>query len=213
MNYGQARDLILKLLNQYTVAGEEYAVTYNNQQDYLNRIPALLNDAMMEIATTMKKIPATMNLNDLVCEERGHTLRFELPTDFYQFESGDTVRTKNGFTFHTNWYAQQGKRFLIIPKAEKPKDQSEYEITYYRYPTLLPEKPADSVPLDNDPETHTAAAYYAASFLVADDSAFLASMFMNKYEDKLAKMSRGISAEVHPTADSYLFSLWYNHES
>ena len=45
MKYGELRDQVLKLLNQYTVAGAPVAETYNNQADYLKRIPSFANDA------------------------------------------------------------------------------------------------------------------------------------------------------------------------
>ena len=69
MKYGELRDQVLKLLNQYTVAGYPVAETYNNQADYLKRIPAFANDAMMEIATTTRKIPVTIPLDFLPHEE------------------------------------------------------------------------------------------------------------------------------------------------
>ena len=93
MKYGELRDQVLKLLNQYTVAGDPVAETYNNQADYLKRIPAFANDAMMEIATTTRKIPVTIPLDFLPHEEFGEYLRYCLPADFYQFKSGDTLVT------------------------------------------------------------------------------------------------------------------------
>ena len=71
MNYGQVRDQVLKLLNQYSVAGDKVDGSYNNQADYLLRIPELVNDAMTEIATTARKIPTVLNLADLYQEDLG----------------------------------------------------------------------------------------------------------------------------------------------
>ena len=45
MTYGQVRDHVLMLLNQYTIAGSAVEPSYNNQQDYLARIPALVSTA------------------------------------------------------------------------------------------------------------------------------------------------------------------------
>ena len=89
MNYRMIREQVLKLLNQHPIAGTPVAATYNNQQDYLNRIPSLCNDAMMEIATTVRKLPATMTLEN--GEEIGDLVRYPMPDDFYQFCSGDTL--------------------------------------------------------------------------------------------------------------------------
>jgi hypothetical protein len=190
------------LLNQYTVAGTQVPSSYNNQQDYINRIPALANDAMREIATTMRKIPAQLDLADLEPEDLGEMLRYELPSDFYNFKSGGTsITTDDGTILHTSRYSYYGKKYILIPKAEA----GDYTITYFRYPTDLPEKPSDDVELDNEVETHDAAAYYVAAFLVIDDDAFKYAAFYNKYEDKLAKMGPGTSIEMLPVADAYGF--------
>ena len=96
MNYGQVRDQVLKLLNQYSIAGAQVSPSYNNQQDYLNRIPGLVNDAVMEIATTARKIPALIRLDDLEHEEKGKEIWYELPEDFYQLVSGSVVQAREG---------------------------------------------------------------------------------------------------------------------
>lgn len=201
MTYKWLKNQVLKLLNQYTMAGSPVADLYNNQQDYLERIPSLANDAIMEIATTVRKIQATMDLSMLPSEDIGEQIRYRLPTDFYQFKSGDTVITTDGKVLHTNQYSLHGQRFLIVPKTE----DGEYSITYYRYPVLLEEKPQDGDELDNTPETHFAIPFYVASFLVAHDEPFLCSLFMNKFTDKLQNMLPDITAEAHSTADAYAF--------
>ena len=201
MTFGQLRAQVLKLLNQYSIAGSLVADSYNNQQDYLNRIIGLANDAITEVATSARKIPALICLADLAEDERGAEVWYELPEDFYQLISGSVVTTREGVTLHTNVYAIQGRNYLVIPKEES----GAFSLVYYRYPTLLPEHPSDDVQLDNAPETHSAVAFYVASFLVAQDDSFLCSLFYNKYEDKLSKMSAGISAEVHPVGDAYQF--------
>lgn len=201
MTYGQVRDQILKLLNQYTVAGVKVAGSYNNQQDYLLRIPELVNDAMVEIATTARKIPATLRLGDLYREEQGEEVRYELPDDFYQFLSGSVVTLDGGRTLHTNCYSLQGRKYLLLPKSES----GDYTVTYYRYPVLLSESPQDDDELDNEPETHYAVACYVAGHLLAHDNLALSAMYHNAYEDKLAKMSSGLRAEVAPVRDTYSF--------
>lgn len=201
MNYGQVKDQALKLLNQYTIAGAKVVSSYNNQQDYIERIPALVNDAMLEIATTARKIPAMLNLGDLPYEQQGGQIRYELPDDFYQFVSGSVVTTQEGKVLHTNSYALHGRRCLIVPADEA----GPYTVCYYRYPVLLSEKPEDSDALDNEPETHFAIPFYVAAYLVDHDDMALCALFNNKYEDKLAKMSAGITTEVRPVDDVYQF--------
>ena len=200
MTYKWVRDQVLKLLNQYTMAGAPVANTYNNQDDYLNRIPSLANDAIMEIATTVKKIPATVRLADLYREEDdGENVRYRLPSNFFQLQTGSVVVTTDGRRLHTNVYQVEGRSYFLIPKDEV----GDYAITYYRYPALLPDAPPESTRLDNTEETHMAIPYYVAAFLVAGEDAFRCALFNNKYEDKLAKMSTGTFVEVAPVADVY----------
>ena len=201
MTYGQVRDQVLKLLNQYSVAGTLVPSSYNNQQDYLNRIPELVNDAMVEIATTARKIPALVRLADLEQEDRDNEVWYELPEDFYQLVSGSIVTTREGRTIHTNVYSLQGKSYLLIPK----KEVGNHSLVYYRYPTQLSGQPSEGELLDNEPETHFAIPFYVASFLVAQDDSFLCSLFYNKYEDKLAKMGLGVTAEIRSVEDVYGF--------
>jgi hypothetical protein len=58
MNYKWARDYTLELINQYSIAGAVTPESYNNQADYLARIPKMLNDAQIYVATTAGKIRA-----------------------------------------------------------------------------------------------------------------------------------------------------------
>ena len=204
MTFLQLQNHVLKLINQYSIAGSPVLNSYNNQQDYINRIASLANDAITEIATTARKIPVILDLADLIPEDTGKMLRYELPEDFYQFKTGDTLlTTEEGFVLHTNVYSEQGRKHLFVPKKEIERGNS-YTVTYYRYPRLLDaDDPGEDTELDTEPETHYAVAYYVASFLVPDDSAFLCSLLYNKYEDKLAKMGPGVSAEAHQTANEY----------
>jgi len=201
MNYKQIKNAVLQLLNQYSIAGTQVPGSYNNQQDYLERIPGLVNDAIMEIATTARKIPATLRLGNLPSVELGNEVEYKLPGNFYQFVSGSVVCTVDGRTLHTNVYTLQARKYLRLPKNEA----GDYEVTYYRYPALLGDDPKDWDRLDNEPETHYAIPFYVAAHLVVHDEAFLYQVFYNKYEDKLAKMGPGVSAEVRPVADSYGF--------
>lgn len=197
MNYRMIRQQVLQLLNQHTISGSPIPAVYNNQQDYLNKIPSLCNDAMMEIATTVRKLPAMLVLSE--GEEMGDLLRYELPEDFYQFASGDTLQTLEGKVLHSNRYLLHGTTFLLIPKEEA----GTYTFVYYRYPRLLSEDPADETELDGDPETHYAIPFYIASLLAAHDDPYLCTLLMNKYEDKLRKMMPKLSAEVHAVRDVY----------
>ena len=201
MTYEQVKNLTLKLLMQYSIAGNTVEPAYNNQEDYILRIPGLVNDAVMEIATTVRKIPEFADLSTAPKEEFGNQVRVTLPDDFYQFMSGSVMKTKRGELVHTNAFRIQGKNYMLLPKDELET----YQIIYYRYPKQLSDDPNNEDELDNVPETHNAIPYYVASMLVSYDDAFLCSLLMNAYNDKVQKMYPDIAAEVHPTGDSYGF--------
>ena len=56
MTYGELRDRVLMLLNQSSVAGGKIQVTYNNQADYLARLPGAVDDALLYLATTARRL-------------------------------------------------------------------------------------------------------------------------------------------------------------
>lgn len=199
MTYGQVKNAALKLLNQYSMAGQLVADSYNNQQDYINRIPELVNDAMVEIANVGRKIPMMLELKNLAFEDLGNQVRYTLPHDFLQFKSGGVVKTVDGRLLHTNVYMVQGGSYLVLPKEEA----GDYTIEYYRQPILLGDDPDDRIALDNDPLTHRAIPYYVAAFLVSHDEPFLYQTFYNKYEDLLARMRPDPYASVTTVEDVY----------
>ncbi len=65
MTYGWAREFALELIDQATIAGSPVPATYNNQADYLRKIPRLLDDAAVIAATTSHKIRAVAALGSL----------------------------------------------------------------------------------------------------------------------------------------------------
>lgn len=205
MTYKQIRDRTLELLDRYSVAGTAVPASYNGQQDVIKRIPALVDDAAMEIATTARKIPAVVDLSLLEGEAFGDCVRYELPEDFFQFKTGDTlVTTGEGHVLHTNRFRIEGRNYLLIPREDVEAGCS-CTITYYRYPRLLGDAPEEDAEPDNVPETHFAIPYYAAAFLAFHDDSFLFASLYNKYEDKLRKMSPDVSVDAGAAGDEYGF--------
>jgi hypothetical protein len=214
MTYGQVKTQVLRLLNQYSVAGEPLGSDYNNQADYIDRIPGLINDAMMEISTTVRKIEAEWVLDDPRAytgdyTDLGDECSFAVPSDFFQLKSGDNLLLKDGRLLRHRLFLYPGSRTVVVPKrilAYQPR------IFYYRYPDLLGEnlEPAtaaiENLVLCNTEDVHRAIPYYVAGMLALHDDPFLASSLMNAYEDKLAKMQPKIAAEVAPVQDAYAFT-------
>lgn len=209
MTFAQARDMALNLIHQESIAGTVIPGSYNNQQDYLNKIPGLINAAQVDIATTTKPIPAECFLGDLVCECAHGWWLYTLPSDLWQRRgSGLLVPTPPGPGPHFNkGYTRVnfplrmvGNEQLMLPKQLPPDTILEY----YRYPIPLKDKPEDGDLLDNVPEAQMAVPYYVAAYTVIYDDAFLYASLKNEYEAKKASMHDLVRTEVDPIMDVYM---------
>lgn len=197
MKYADIKREVLSHINQYTMAGSQVAPSYNNQADYLNRIPVLLNEALVNIRTLVKPIPVVLPLTD--GEPYGGMVRYELPTDFWSLRTGGVSVIRNGRFRRTNQYRLQGRKYILAP------DDGEYTVEYYRYPVQLPldSTLTDSYEVEEDPEVIQAATYYASAYLVLQEDEFAYATLYNDYESRLGRISPGITAEVQPVEDSY----------
>ena len=77
---------MLELINQSTVAGEDVALSYNNQADYVRRIPRFLNQAILKIRTTVRPERRIAKLTG--GSRIGDGILYPLPSDCRQFLSG-----------------------------------------------------------------------------------------------------------------------------
>lgn len=197
MKYADIKREVLSHINQYTMAGSQVAPSYNNQADYLNRIPVLLNEALVNIRTLVKPIPVVLPLTD--GEPYGGMIRYELPTDCWAIKTGGVSVIRDGRFQRTNQYRLQGRKYILIP------DDGEYTVEYYRYPVQLPldSTLTDSYEVEEDPEVIQAATYYASAYLVLQEDEFAYATLYNDYESRLGRISPGITAEVQPVEDSY----------
>lgn len=199
MLYSEIKRETLGHINQYSMAGAQVAPSYNNQADYLMRIPQLINEALVNIVTLVKRAPEVVELKD--GEEYGGLMRYELPSNFYSLKSGGVSVIKAGKLYPTNQYWFQGKKHILTPK-----DAGLYVVEYYRYPNQLPLKPSDNTELEEDLEVIQAATYYAAANLVMMEDEFAYASLYNDYESRLGRISPGVTMEVHPVQDAYSFS-------
>lgn len=213
MTYGEARDAALYLIHQESIAGTVIPGSYNNQQDYLNRIPSLVNAAQMDIATTAKKIPASVMLYDLDRVEQAGSYIYTLPDDLYQRRgSGLLVPVQRpGEPAHFERFNEVlmiGRDKLILPT----RLPDETILEYFRYPKRLAVPPADDDRLDNVPEAQEAVPYYVAAHLVMQDDAFRYATLYNEYSAKKDSMMELPTTEpglIHdryfPRTDDYCF--------
>ena len=121
MTYKQLRDDTLRLLNQYSVAGEEVSPTYNNQADYLKRLPSLLNDGQMLIATTVRPITEMMELKPYAASRMGNWLRFILPEDFYRPSGRGLAVVQGSECFRSHEFQLLGSAALLPERCRSAK--------------------------------------------------------------------------------------------
>lgn len=180
MNYHEAENMVLKLIDRYSVAGTPMALSYNNQADFVAKIPSLLDDALSVIAATVRKLPKTVPLSTLSCETVDHTCIYTLPEDCVQVCLSGA----------------EGARLLDENHLALPKGTGEKFLSYYRRPALLGDSPAAETELDGTPETHTAAAYYAAAYLMLHEDEYAHKALLTEWERRLARLLPLPRAEV-----------------
>lgn len=203
MLYSEIKRETLSHINQYTMAGSQISTFYNNQADYLNRIPQLINEALVNIRTLVKPEPVVYPLTD--GEDYGDMIRYELPADFWSLKTGGVTMIRDGRFQKTNDYRLQGKRFVLVPKSA----ESSYTVEYFRYPNQLPidKTLTDNFNLEEDIEVIQAATYYAAANLVLLEDEFAYASLYNDYESRLTRIAPVVTAEVFTTGDVYNFTV------
>ena len=120
MTYGQMRHRVLMLLNQYSIAGGKIRVTYNNQADYLARVPGAVNEALVYLATTARRLRRVRKLEE--AERAGVWRVFALPEDCWQICSGGVFRLgADGNVERTNGFRLLSEDRLAVAGARRPR--------------------------------------------------------------------------------------------
>jgi hypothetical protein len=206
MTYGEIRDASLMLIGQYTIAGTEYLPSYNNQQDYLLKIPFLVNDCLIYIATSVRRLPSHVVLNPEDGEDYGNWRRYVLPDDLLEIRSGglfipDADKRCGESSIFTRYKVQDPDHILIPKYVEKP-----LILDYFRKPTTLPITgglPADDTVIDAPIDVCMAVPYYVAAHLVQEDDPFRYSSLYNEFENKMARMTPAPYTEIQEVYDVY----------
>ena len=197
MTYGELKNFVLQLLNQYSVEGREVAETYNCQADDLNRIPALVRDGLTYITTTVRRLRATVKLGEP--QAVGSLLLYELPADFYQLAGSPLQIDPGGRVERCRNYRILGGRQLLLTR----QPGCTYVAEYFRYPAVPTGVPGDGEFLDCPPEAQNALAYYVAAHIAMEDNNFLYGALMNEFERKMALLREGVTAEPLQSVDVY----------
>ena len=182
MNFGECKKRSLLLAFNYSLAGTAIPDTYNNQADYAAMIPGLVNEAQMDIATTVRRIPARKELSRMHCHAGDQADIYSLPRDCYLPMTGGLIDDRCPERYF-------GYRFMGRQKIAVPHRTGEHlTLEYFRYPRKLPDSAPDSARLDNDSAVHECLPYYVAYGLLLYDDAYRAQVFKNEYELRKARL-------------------------
>ena len=195
MTYGQVKRAALRLLNAGTIAGLEIPPSYNDQADLVLAMPSLVDDAVMQIATTVKKIPAAASLEKLEKTGAGSGVLYTLPADCWRLMNGGLLRPGDDRRFSD--YRLLGRQLLL------PAEEPELWVEYWRYPASVGNEPDEDSPLDNSPDTHTAVPYFVAGQLVMYDDAYRYAALHNEWESRLRRLGEAVFTESSRVRDAY----------
>ena len=199
MTYIELKRKVLELMNQYSVAGTAISPAYNNQSDYIRRIPGLLNDALLRIRTEARPRIATHSFSN-EGQQYGDKRMFSLPHGYRGIKTGGVYRIVDGKFEAFGQYRLLGESRILFPD-----DNASYMIEYYADPDYLPADPSDEYCADEDPEILTAACYFAAAMLVVDKNEYHYAALYNEFTRRLTGLVRPQTAEITPIVDVYGF--------
>ena len=204
MNYGEARDTTLKIINQYSITGQKVAMTYNGQNDTILRIPAFINDAQLIIARGPRRIEAALDLSRTEFDDVGGMSRYVFPEDMLEPIPGGLLRVESGETSLFSGYTILDENYFLVPKDVS----GSLFLRYYRRPRRLPGAPDDATPLDNVAIAQEPVPYYAAAMLLLSEDAFANSVVFNMWQDKLNDLTKLPQAERHIIRNAYDIGGW-----
>ena len=206
MTYGELKNRVLELIFSYSVAGTTIPATYNNQADYIAMIPGLVNNGQMDIATSVKRIPAIVLLNDLEQEQVGDRILYKLPDDCWlPFTGGLLLERSRRYERFFGYRFVAGE--IELPCHHPP----DLTLEYWRYPERVSIETEDSAELDNTPDVHECLVFYAAAHLLAYDDAYRYTVFLNMYEERIIRLREPVWIEPGPIEDVYRVPGFHHH--
>lgn len=187
MTIANCMDAALQLLNQYSIAGALVPLSYNDQNDTMLRMLNLINDAQMQIATTVKPITDYIE----VATEPDATRSFMevvMPEGFYDLEAV-YLTPKRGdremMSIDARRYKRIGDDTILLPT----RPEGTYRIDYSRYPERYDsETDVGNTVLDNTPDTHEIIPYYIAAMIAVDENPKTYYAMYNVWETRLSRL-------------------------
>jgi hypothetical protein len=205
MKYGEFKRSVMQLIDQFSVREAVMTQEYNDQGDFFVRIPALYNNAMLEMAQDAAPLVSVMEPDtEDVVEERGF-VTFPLPDDFLSMsEDGLPMVTRDG-------QMTRMKEYWLVGDGQIRMRRYLYDhatLEYCRQPTRLTPDPDENTELDGTIEMQTAAEYYVAAMLMLREDSFVYATLYNKYDDLLSAMKKRLRAERFFMANAYGPDYW-----
>jgi len=199
MTFGTFQTLVLQHIDQYSVAGETVAPSYNNQSDDLLRIAALFNIANNTIVTQTAPIEASFEAASRATEMPGGWSKIEMPEDFWEMTGhGLPMIERNGDIVRTMEYRYWTDNVILVRTRDVPR----LTITYYRKPKPASGKNPDEV-LDATERVVECASFYVAAQLVRQEDAFVYQSLYNEFESMMARLKAPMRTELTPVRDAY----------
>jgi len=187
MTYGEFKDRVLQLIFSYSIAGDEIELSYNNQEDYVKQIPALLSTAQSYVYQ-IKTFEDCVKLKDLMHEEfDDYTMLYHLPDDCLAMIPGLIVPRRSGYgrpVERNTDYKLFGGDKLLVSKHVPDEAILEYEKRGVPVPANVP----DTYLLKNTDEVNEILPFYVAAFLVLYDDAFRYAALYNEFETRLQRL-------------------------
>lgn len=188
MTIRECMDAALRLLNQYSIAGTQVPLSYNDQADTENRMIDLINDAQMAIATTSRPIPERLVIEMPRIEPHVKTkdLEYEMPEDFNYLEALRFVPagTRDERDLDAFDYFLTGDEVLALPN----RPAGTYTVWYSRFPVRYASNVDQSTELDNTPDTHVCIPYFVAAMIAIDEHPAAYAALYNVWETKLSRL-------------------------
>lgn len=207
--YAEIKRSVLELINQHSIAGTAVPPAYNNQSDYIHRIPNLINQGLMDIRTAWNPKRLAVYLS----REEGEYLhpgsrwmRWPLPPLCRRIISGGVMMLGSAAyndapVPFSDFRILDGGTTIALPAGEARCAGHDFIAEYEAYPEQLPVDPEDpSVPADSyalaeDPDVVQTACLYAAAMLMMMEDSFTYAALRNEYDRRVRAMQPPLTAQ------------------
>lgn len=205
MDYAQIKRIVLELINQYSIGGSQISPAYNNQSDYIHRIPNLINQAFSDIH---RVVPRRMEFrisprSGEPLDPGSHWGLWTMPSDCRTMVSGGvTMLDGDGTPVPFPLFRMlNGGRSIAMPVLRAEYDKCSFLVEYEAEPEQLPVDPgnaavpADTYELTEDTDTIQTACVYAAAMLLMLEDEYAYDALHAEYQRRLAAMRPPVTAE------------------